>query len=367
MYDELGDSGGLVDPWMTTIGYFNAVRELAGMRRMAEDELRTKLRRTRFTPGLANRPNVTLEELTSRVSSDDIRGILRQLFVTHDPTRPPKSDTGRPVDLLLATSMISVGVDVPRFGSMVVVGQPKATAEYIQATSRVGRTASAPGLVVTIYNWARPRDLSHYETFGHYHATLYRHIEPLSVTPFSERALDKGLTGVLVSAVRHQDADWNPNPSARRLVRSDSRVAAHVEAIAERAAAVSGATGIGDLVRAMLDRRLDGWDRETSLRPDLSYVQRVSDDVPLLSKPEAGDWSDWTCPNSLRDTEVQINLQIATEDPTYESGGRPDFRLGLPNPDEQRPSGDTIADEDITEAMQAAEGLEATEAREGLR
>lgn len=367
MYDELGDSGGLVDPWMTTIGYFNAVRELAGMRRMAEDELRTKLRRTRFTAGLANRPTVNLEELTSRVSSDEIRGILRQLFVTHDPTRSPDSDAGRPVDLLLATSMISVGVDVPRFGSMVVVGQPKATAEYIQATSRVGRSAGAPGLVVTIYNWAKPRDLSHYETFGHYHATLYRHIEPLSVTPFSERALDKGLTGVLVAAVRHHDADWNPNQSARRLERSDERIAAHVHAVSERAAAVSGATGTGDLVRAMLDRRLDSWDRKTSLLPDLSYVQRASDDVPLLSRPEARDWTDWTCPNSLRDTEVQINLQIATEDPTYETGGRPDFRLGLPDPGEQRPSSETTADEDIAEAMGAAEGLEAAEAREGLR
>ncbi len=63
---------------------------------------------------------------------------------------------------------------------MVVAGQPKSTAEYIQATSRVGRTD--PGLVFTVFNWARPRDLSHYETFGHFHATFYRHVEALSVT-----------------------------------------------------------------------------------------------------------------------------------------------------------------------------------------
>ena len=144
IWDELGDAALAADPWMTTVGYFNAVRELAGMRRMAEDELRTKLRRTRFTTGLANRPTVDLEELTSRVSSDDIK-THPAAPVRHPRPRRAARTTSDPVDLLLATNMISVGVDVPRFGSMIVVGQPKATAEYIQATSRVGRDPRGPG------------------------------------------------------------------------------------------------------------------------------------------------------------------------------------------------------------------------------
>ena len=348
IWDELGDDAMAADPWMTTVGYFNAVRELAGMRRMAEDELRTKLRRTRFTTGLVNRPIVDLEELTSRVSSDDIKSILRRLFVTHDPHR--SDNDARPIDLLLATNMISVGVDVPRFASMVVVGQPKATAEYIQATSRVGRSPRGPGLVITLYNWARPRDLSHYETFDHYHATFYRHVEPLSVTPYSERALDKGLTGVLVSAIRHGDSDWNPNPGARSLDRPDTRIAAHVEALSERAASVTGDTNVGNLVRDMSVKRLDAWDREAALRPDLSYAKRTANDVELLWKPEAGDWGIWTCPNSLRDTEVQANLQIIDVDPTYESGSQPTVVLGLPN-DAGRPV--TAEDEDVEEAIDA--------------
>ena len=350
IWDELGDDALAADPWMTTVGYFNAVRELAGMRRMAEDELRTKLRRTRFTTGLANRTTVDLEELTSRVSSDDIKLILRRLFVTHDPKRG--NDDDRPVDLLLATNMISVGVDVPRFGSMIVVGQPKATAEYIQATSRVGRDARGPGLVITLYNWARPRDLSHYETFDHYHATFYRHVEPLSGTPFSERALDKGLTGVLVSTIRHGDDEWNPNPAARSLARPDPRISAHVAAIAERAESVTGDSAVGTMVTDMANKRLDAWDREAALRPDLSYAKRTADDVELLWKPEAGDWDMWTCPNSLRDTEVQANLQIIEDDPTYESGSQPPITLGFPV-DEGRPTVDD--DEDVDEAIEADE------------
>ena len=119
----------------------------------------------------------------------------------------------RPLDVLLATNMVSVGVDVQRLGLMVVAGQPKTTAEYIQATSRVGR--KFPGLVFTVYNWTRPRDLSHYERFEHYHATFYKHVEALSVTPFASGALSRGLTALLVSCVRLQGTEFNANQAGQ--------------------------------------------------------------------------------------------------------------------------------------------------------
>ncbi|MBC7706734.1 MAG: helicase, partial [Rhodoferax sp.] len=195
----------LADPWMTLAGYFNSIRELAGTRRLVEDDIRARLRDA-DQRGLAKRRVRALEEMTSRKSGTDIPKILDRLEATFSATLEAQRAAERkanqpmtsavPYDVVLATNMISVGVDIERLGLMLVAGQPKNTSEYIQATSRVGRSNDGPGLVSTIFNWARPRDLSHYERFEHYHETFYKHVEALSVTPFSARALDRGLSGV---------------------------------------------------------------------------------------------------------------------------------------------------------------------------
>ena len=143
---------------------------------------------------------------------------------------------------------------------MAVSGQPKTTAEYIQATSGSVATAAGPGLVVTLYNWARPRDLSHYETFEHYHATFYRHVEALSVTPFSSRALDRGLTALFVSLVRHAGKPaWNPNGGAQTRRRQRRRHRRVGRGVAARAADVGSYADAEDEVRRMLAFRLDRW------------------------------------------------------------------------------------------------------------
>jgi hypothetical protein len=239
---------------MTLVGYFNSMRELGGMRRLVEDDVRLRLQST-DARGLAKRAIRPPEELTSRKSSRDIPLILDRLETPFDPAKG--KDKTFPLDVLLATNMISVGVDVSRLGLMVVAGQPKATAEYIQATSRVGR--SAPGLVCTVYNWAKARDLSHYESFEHYHATFYQHVEALSVTPFAARALDRGLTALLVSLVRLADKEYNENHKAESLDRNHPLVKRAVEAIVRRAEEISGDKDVGVEVRAILERRLDEW------------------------------------------------------------------------------------------------------------
>lgn len=346
--------GRAADPWMTMVGYFNSLRELGGARRFIEDDVRSRLRRAERR-GLARRSSMALRELTSRVASSEITPILDELSRRFDPEAP--EDAPRPIDIVLATNMISVGVDVPRLGLMVAVGQPKATAEYIQATSRVGRSDDGPGLVITLYNWFRPRDLSHYESFEHYHATFYRHVEALSVTPFSPRALDRALTAVLVAALRHQCGevlDWNPNAGAQQVKTSGHPiVAAIIEDMATRGEAITGKPGTGDLIRDAIRYRLDDWARRQAQAAagaaSLGYQQK-STTAALLEPPTLGEWSLWAVPNSLREAEPTVNLIIRPEDPSL--GDAPRWRLGSGK--QTAPVGQTAEDQPEADASEVS-------------
>ena len=181
------------DPYMTGVCYFNALRELGGARRIVEDEVRARLRaygteRRRRDPidqPFADRLMREPMELTSRVSTDKVADAKRRLDL------PVRQAGGEAVDVALATNMISVGLDIPRLGLMLVQGQPKTASEYIQATSRVGRQADKPGLVLTILNVHKPRDRAHHESFRTYHDAFYRAVEATSVTPWAARAMDR--------------------------------------------------------------------------------------------------------------------------------------------------------------------------------
>lgn len=218
------------DPYWTLMVYFNSIRELGhaatlinadipeyirviwrrfGLRKI-DNEDRAKMRR--FI-------NSDLE-LTGRVPSGEITRNLDRLFESFDGTR-----SSRPVDICLATNMIQVGLDVFRLGLMAVVGQPKSTAEYIQATSRVGRDVKGPGLVITIFNTGKPRDRSHYEHFRDFHQSIYRHVEPTSVTPFSIRVSERALHAVVITLVRFLDPQSRefptpPNSKLRDRIRA---------------------------------------------------------------------------------------------------------------------------------------------------
>ncbi|MBN1072075.1 helicase [Clostridium botulinum] len=199
-------SDDVLDKYWTLVGYFNSIRELGKTSTLVKDDIASNI--VRFMKRMMKFDSIRnaykTEELTSRVSSTKIIKILKNL---EDQYKKGEIEGRRidninyAIDVLLATNMISVGVDVSRLDLMVASGQPKQTSEYIQATSRVGRRY--PGLVFTLYNASKTRDRSHYELFYPYHQTFYKYVEPTSITPFSEQARERALHAVLISMVRH--------------------------------------------------------------------------------------------------------------------------------------------------------------------
>lgn len=321
-----GRFGKVADPYMTSVGYFNSLRELGGMKRLAEDDVQTRSYRVQMSlvdrPGLAQRSVNNIRELTSRVSSQDIPKYLDQLEVPFRAefdgekkkfvTRWEEGES-RAIDIVLATNMLSVGVDVNRLGVMAVNGQPKSTAEYIQATSRVGR--SFPGLVCTVLTWARPRDLSHYETFEHYHATFYKHVEAQSVTPFSPRAMDRGLTGAMLSLMRLSDDDLNPNDGAYSLKKTTDPVVGSVsDIITERVSMVAESAEAQYLAAASIKQRIDDWVKENSIPGrTVAYEKRgknIDSKVKLIEAPGIKEWGRFTVPMSMREVEPGVKLQM---------------------------------------------------------
>lgn len=196
-------SGEEANNFSTLVAYFNALKILGGALIVMQDYVETFLQafaeRRKEKKRTINAP----EEMTSRKKSKEIPKILEQL--NHGRDDPDF------IDVLLATNMLSVGVDIPRLALMLVVGQPKTMSEYIQATSRVGRQ-SVPGLIVTLYNSNKVRDRSHYESFKTWHQSLYREVEGSSVTPFAARARDKALHAALVVLARHMIPELNDKP-----------------------------------------------------------------------------------------------------------------------------------------------------------
>jgi hypothetical protein len=317
------------DPYMTLVGYFNSLRELGGSRRIIEDEVSTQVtnRSNRKREGEADGPfadrKISYEpvELTSRVSTDNVADAKRMLALPFDDDDH--------VDVAIATNMISVGLDITRLGLMVVLGQPKASAEYIQATSRVGRDPDRPGLVVTILNVHRPRDRSHYERFAFYHETFYRSVEATSVTPFSPRALDRGLAGTLVALARQGHAPLTPPRGATEILKERGKLDFAIDALASRAAAYAETPQEATALRQRVsERAVDLLDEWSHIAHDLQthgallqYQQETGGAQRLLYEflnPELKKLPlrhrKFRANRSMRDVEPGVNLWVKTLD-----------------------------------------------------
>lgn len=309
------------DPYLTALCYFNALRELGGARRIVDDEVRAHLgsygsSRVRLQPTgqvFANRQLREIEELTSRYSTDKVSEARTKLG------RPACQKAA--VDVALATNMISVGLDIGRLGLMVVQGQPKTAAEYIQATSRVGREGHKPGLVVTLLNVHKPRDRMHYEQFRAFHKSFYRAVEATSVTPFSTRALDRALAAMMVAAVRHFEPGLTPNDAA-------ANVAQYGQTFATLAAAVRSKMIGGGASPSQVDRCLNrlealkaAWidiaDAQTSGGDPFKYaneqpVRRLLQDPQSQQANMAPARRLFIAGRSMRDTEPVALLRLRT-------------------------------------------------------
>lgn len=187
--------------WTLTI-YFNSLKDLGKCTTLIEDDVRDFIKRSAYRLGTARDARLLgrADELTSRVSTTELNDTLDKLeklcySKENIQNRKYASNT------LLATNMISVGIDVARLNVMLLVGQPKLTSEYIQASSRIGR--SYPGVAFTLYDGSKSRDRSHYEQFESYHDSFYKFVEPTGATPFSEPARNRALHAVIVSIMRH--------------------------------------------------------------------------------------------------------------------------------------------------------------------
>lgn len=294
------------DGYWTNLNFLNSLRELGNTVSLIQSDIPDYLTGLRRRDGIEPRwPHRTME-LTSRRRSDEIPKAIEQLQVRYAVGK----DRQEAFDICLASNIIEVGVDIDRLALMTIVGQPKTTAQYIQVSGRVGRKPGvSPGLVITIYGAAKPRDRSHYERFRTYHQQLYAQVEPTSVTPFAMPVLRRALHAAAVAYVRQTSPETllpDPFPSsaydeAIRLLRERAAIAEPAE--------------IPVLDRLARDRarQWGGWERtawDANPAPfgdPLQGLMRFAGTLPDLDRRA----TIWDVPTSMRNVDAECRLEIS--------------------------------------------------------
>ena len=297
------DAYQLLDNWWTMVAYFNSLRELGGALVLMQDDVHDAITTIAYNRKEKPRTPGEVQELTSRLDQDHVRDMLDNLEI--------KMTNSGALDIVLASSMLSVGVDISRLGLMVVNGQPKGMSEYIQATSRVGR-GDVPGLVVSILNNAKSRDRSHYENFATWHESLYRDVEPASVTPFAPRARDKALHAIVVGLIRHMASGLLSSPDITSA--NQRQVDDLMNFLIDRSRDVDPEeTAVKDEV----DNVLDKWRNRAGVateywkfsKPERSLLQGAEDAATKQAAGQAlGDA--WPTPNSMRTVEPSVSFRL---------------------------------------------------------
>lgn len=288
------------DGYWTNLNFLNSLRELGNTVSLLQSDVPDYLtglrRRDLLEEPRWPRNNM---ELTSRRRSDEIPMAIQQLQI---PYGSPEC-----IDICLASNIIEVGVDIDRLGLMTIVGQPKTTAQYIQVSGRVGRQPDvSPGLVITIYGAAKPRDRSHYERFRTYHERLYAQVEPTSVTPFATPVLRRAMHAAVVSYIRQVAPDSHPYPfpddlykEALSLLEERARLADPEELPALQSMGNERERQWRSWERTEWDANPIGGDPEQGL---MRYAGTLAD--PTRWTPS------WEVPTSMRNVDAECRLQI---------------------------------------------------------
>ena len=290
------------------VGYYNSIRELGGAVRLLQDDIPDRIQRIKKKYGMSKQRFLNRNsnvEITSRMSSYEIPKKLNQL-------ETPYTAKGC-LDTAIATNMIAVGMDVDRLGLMVVTGQPKQNSEYIQATSRIGR--SFPGLVVTLYNPYRPRDLSHYENFTGYHSQLYRFVEGTTATPFSARARDRVMHALIISAIRLRYPSMATNEGAAAIGSLTAEQITEVKALILNRLNIIKPTAKVDAENE-IDTFINNWKLLASQPKGLRYYVLKTDKYNRLmnSYGETCEDTEKATLRSMREVESAANMYYYTEE-----------------------------------------------------
>lgn len=294
------------DGYWTNLNFLNSLRELGNTVSLLQSDVPDYLTGLIRRDGIDPRwPHQTME-LTSRRRSDEIPKAIEQLQVRYAPGK----ERQEAIDICLASNIIEVGVDIDRLGLMTIVGQPKTTAQYIQVSGRVGRKPEvSPGLVITIYGAAKPRDRSHYERFRTYHQQLYAQVEPTSVTPFATPVLRRALHAVAVSYVRQTSPiTLGPDPFPRTAY-DDA-----IDLLRDRAI-IAEPDEVSVLERIARDRarQWGGWERtqwDANPAPfgdPLQGLMRFAGTLPDLDSRA----TIWDVPTSMRNVDAECRLEIS--------------------------------------------------------
>ena len=300
------------DPYWTLVSYYNSLRSVGRMSNKVGDEIQTLIKQTQKRLQLAQYGfnyfglKGRTRELTSRIDSAKIKQNLDQLEQNFALDKP--NDNGyqnvkkEVVDLVLATNMLSVGIDIDRLNMMMINGMPRNTAEYIQASSRVGRKDK--GLVLAFFDANRARDKSYFEHFLSFHQSLYKQIEPLSITPFTQNTIDKMIASLMVTYVRHKQ-NLNKNKDIEHFTQD------HIKDLKILLKRRFPDNENMQFCIDKLDRLTNDWLEK--IQQEDPYKQYSGKDSALLAKPDSKDSladTKWVVMQSMRDIDSSSFIQI---------------------------------------------------------